>query len=96
MGVSCKKNKKQQTQAKNRKRGVKDPERTESTRTEYDIKEEARQRRNTLHGMHRECVCVCEEKEGRMRDEASQPACVVRHGGWCCSSSGGSLAVTQH
>ncbi len=39
------------------------------------------------------CVCVYEEKEGRMRDEASQPGCVVRCGGGCCSSS---LAVTQH
>lgn len=40
------------------------------------------------------CICVYEEKVGRMRDEASQPGCVVQCGGGCCSSS--SLAVTQH
>lgn len=40
-------------------------------------------------------ICVYEEKEGRMRDEDSQPGCVLQCGGGCCSSSG-SLAVTQH
>lgn len=74
----------------------KDPERTE--------KEEGceiREKEHTPWDVQRgNCVCilymcVCEEKEGRRRDEASQPGCVPQRGGGCCSSSG-SLAVSQH